>query len=105
MLYCNSEKILREKAFADQFTESDHHEHFEEKTFTESPLAKPIGAACYNFNFYGPGWLSITVKFMNTFSLKVSHYTSDHDAHLEVFYTSLDLFSTSNFVAVHFDKT
>ena len=39
-----------EKTFADQFTES---EHLEEKTFTESPLAKPISVAHYNFNFHG----------------------------------------------------
>ena len=76
-------------------------EHLEEKTFTESPLAKPICLARYNFNFRGPEWLSNAAKFINAFSLKFSHYTSDHDAHLEVFYASLDLFSTSNFVAVH----
>ena len=50
MLYYNSEKILSEKIFADQFTES---ERLEEKTFTESPLAKQISVVRYNFNIYG----------------------------------------------------
>ena len=69
MLYYNSEKLMREKTFAYQFTES---EHLEEKTFTESPLAKQIGVAHYNFNFHGT---RVALKQQNSSPSKVFHHT------------------------------
>ena len=60
MLYHSSEKILREKTFADWFIES---EHFVDKTFTVWPLAKPISVVRYNFNFYG---IRVALKQQNS---------------------------------------
>ena len=99
MLYCNSEKILRENTFADQFTES---EHLEEKTFIESPLAKPIGVARYNFIFHGPEWLLNTVKFMSVFSEKfptallihILKYSIHHQIYLAQ--VTLSLYTSTN---------